>query len=328
MLRETLLRIAFEFHRIRDHAFKGHVFANYVRRDAAGAVRDALGDAADGLLVVGSPGKGNFAEIPWIAVFDPTVTSSATRGYYVVYLFAADGSRISLSLNQGTTAALAEYGSRYLDALRERAGVMRFRLADLAADLSALPIDLSAVGQLGRGYEAGHALGFEYGVDTLPDEAHLKRNLNKIVSSYLALTFRGGLDPALEPEALVAEFGLPAPGAGGNADLSLEEVRRYRLHMRIERNAKAAKLAKLHHGLVCQACSFDFAAIYGKLGEGYVEAHHRRPLASLQPGRAVTYDVATDFAVLCANSHRMARRMEDPSDIDGLRTVIDERRAG
>jgi 5-methylcytosine-specific restriction protein A len=132
MLREALARVAFEFKRIRREPFRGHPFAEFIRRDAAGAVQTALGNSTASLLVVGSPGKGNFAEIPWIAVFDSTVTTSATRGYYVVYLFSADGSRIALSLNQGTTAAFTEYGARYLDALRERAGVMRFRLAGQA----------------------------------------------------------------------------------------------------------------------------------------------------------------------------------------------------
>jgi 5-methylcytosine-specific restriction protein A len=148
-----------------------------------------------------------------------------------------------------------------------------------------------------------------------------------LVGLYLALTFRGGLDPAPEPAAVAAEFGLSGYGADGDSEPSLDEIRRYRLHMRIERNAKAAKLAKQHHGLICQACGFDFAAAYGELGEGYAEAHHRRPLASLEPGRAVRYDVAADFAVLCANCHRMAHRMADPSDVEGLRTLIEERRA-
>jgi len=30
---------------------------------------------------------------------------------------------------------------------------------------------------------------------------------------------------------------------------------------------------------------------------------------------AVTYDVAADFAVLCANCYRMIHRSDDPSDL-------------
>ncbi|MFC7737526.1 MrcB family domain-containing protein [Roseomonas sp. GCM10028921] len=324
MLREALARIAFEFRGIRRERFSGHPFGEFVRKSAAAEVRDALGDQGDSLVVKGSVGQGHFAEVPWIAVLDPTVTTSATRGYYVVYLFSADGARIVLSLNQGTTAAQNEYGARYLAALRERAGVMRFRLADQLEGVSSDPIDLAASGDLGKGYEAGHALGIEYDPGSLPSEGELWADLQRVVGYYLALTFRGGLDPALEPDAVSEEFGLPAVGGDGKVVPSLQEVRRYRLHMRIERNAKAARLAKQHHGLACQACGFDFEAVYGPLGVGYAEAHHRKPLASLEPGKAVRYDVATDFAVLCANCHRMAHRLPDPSDIEKLRTLITE----
>ena len=101
-------------------------------------------------------------------------------------------------------------------------------------------------------------------------------------------------------------------------------MRRYRLHMWIERNPRAAKLAKEYHGLECQTCGFDFRPVYGK---DYAEAHHRRPLASLEPGKPVRYDVATDFAVLCANCHRTIHRMDDPSDVDGIKRLIAGRMA-
>ena len=51
--------------------------------------------------------KGGWAEIPWVAVFDPVVTTSAMRGHYVVYLFSADMQRLYLSLNQGITRRAA-----------------------------------------------------------------------------------------------------------------------------------------------------------------------------------------------------------------------------
>jgi 5-methylcytosine-specific restriction enzyme MrcB-like protein len=38
----------------------------------------------------GSTGAGNITAAPWIALFDNRVTTSATTGYYVVYLFSTD----------------------------------------------------------------------------------------------------------------------------------------------------------------------------------------------------------------------------------------------
>jgi hypothetical protein len=71
--------------------------------------------------VKGSVGLGNWSETPWVGVFDPMVTESAQRGFYVVYLFRKDGSGVYLSLNQGTTAVQAEAKNRYLEVLADRA---------------------------------------------------------------------------------------------------------------------------------------------------------------------------------------------------------------
>lgn len=100
------------------------------------------------------------------------------------------------------------------------------------------------------------------------------------------------------------------------------EKRLYRLHLRQDRNPTAAQLAKRHHGFCCQACDFDFSRTYGSLGEGFIEAHHLRPLATLEKGSLGVYNVAKDFAVLCANCHRMIHRMEDPSDLRGFRALL------
>jgi 5-methylcytosine-specific restriction protein A len=100
------------------------------------------------------------------------------------------------------------------------------------------------------------------------------------------------------------------------------ERRRYRLHASIERNPRAAALAKRQHGLQCQACDLNFVDRYGPLGEGYIEVHHLRPLASLSDGDEVTYYVASDFAVLCANCHRMIHRQPEPSDLNALRAAL------
>ena len=65
----------------------------------------------------------------------------------------------------------------------------------------------------------------------------------------------------------------------------------------------------------------EFSERYGELGAGFIEAHHLVPFARLQ-GHAIPLDPVADFAVLCANCHRMAHRMNDPADIEGLRAVI------
>lgn len=60
-------------------------------------------------------------------------------------------------------------------------------------------------------------------------------------------------------------------------------------------------------GYNCQVCGISFEEIYGEIGRGYIEAHHLRSLASIK-GKKVAYDPKKDFAVLCANCHRMVHR--------------------
>jgi 5-methylcytosine-specific restriction enzyme B len=50
----------------------------------------------------GSIGVGEWAKVPWVAIMDRKITTSVSKGVYVVYLFAEDGSGVYLTLNQGT----------------------------------------------------------------------------------------------------------------------------------------------------------------------------------------------------------------------------------
>jgi 5-methylcytosine-specific restriction protein A len=251
MISEVLSRVLSEYPTAKGGPFGGSPLASYLRGEGALGVSRSLGEFGHGLLVEGSAGAGNWATVPWISVFDPVVTDSATRGYYVVYLFHAQQPRVFLSLNQGTTAVREEFGATTRDVLRGRAQLMRQRVSDYVAALPLTDIDLGSNARLPGDYVAGHALGIQYDLDALPTEGDLRRDLTAAVGAYRALTYRGGLDPSAEDEA---------PGVLESA--SLEEIRRYKLHRRIERNSRAAKLAKKHHGTRCQCCALNFGTLW------------------------------------------------------------------
>ncbi len=126
-------------------------------------------------------------------MFDPSVTTSATRGYYLVYLFPADRERVHLSLAQGTVAALREHGPRALDHLRASGDRLRERLSDFAERLPLASLSLGTAGELPEGYEVAHILGLSYGLDDLGDEARLRADLALGIEAYRALKARGGL---------------------------------------------------------------------------------------------------------------------------------------
>jgi 5-methylcytosine-specific restriction enzyme A len=317
-VRAVLEQILTEYHVAVNSPFGGNLLAQFIRRKAADAIVDALGDEGVGLIVQGSPGQGQWAAVPWISVFDPAITTGATRGYYVVYLFHAGRGVVHLSLNQGTTAVRDEFASKARVVLAERAELIRKRLFDFSDVLSTDAIDLGSDAGLPGDYVAGHALGATYTLADLPDEIVLRNDLRAAVSAYRALTYRGGMGGDLETHTELAnEFEI-------SSQSTITEIRRYSYHRKIERNSTAAKSAKRLHGTRCQACDLDFSERYGEIGSGFIEAHHLRPIASLTEGIPVQYDLASEFAVLCANCHRMIHRTSDHSDLAGFRENIRE----
>jgi 5-methylcytosine-specific restriction enzyme A len=318
-LLETLTRVLAEYPRARNEPLSGHSLGIFLRHEAATAVEEALGEHGAGLLVEGSAGAGNWAAVPWTSVFDPAITTSATHGYYAVYLFHVDKPIVHLSLNQGTTAVREEFGARAREILQDRADLMRKRVADYVDFLPINKIDLGSNARLPGDYAAGHALGVTYQLGTLPDEGKLRADLQNIARAYRALTYRGGIDADVDSHSEVTEeFGTPT-------GMSVTEIRKYVYHRKIERNRTAARQAKKFHGTRCQACTLDFGERYGQLGKGFIEAHHLRPIATLEEGVPVKYDVAADFAVLCSNCHRMIHRFPDPSNLANFRTIIIEK---
>lgn len=316
MLLASLNKIFDEYTSAKNEALKGHPLANHITFQAKEALIEAIGESNRSLLVAGSPGQGNWATVPWLAVFDPLVTPNATRGYYVVLLFHSERPIVHLSLNQGATAVIEEFGFKLaLDVLKDRAAMMRARLPDYEKQFGTKQIELGSNKSLPRAYEAGHIIGVSYSQDKMPSEGDLARDLRRIIEGYLALTFRGGIEPSIEAKGQINEDEL-------SIQMTLMETRRYRMHKKIERNSTASKAAKKIHGHRCQACDLDFTEAYGEIGKGYIEAHHLKPMSSLEEGKAVEYNVEKDFAVLCANCHRMIHRYSNPGDLDAFRKIL------
>ena len=57
--------------------------------------------------------------------------------------------------------------------------------------------------------------------------------------------------------------------------------------------------------LHCEVCNFSYLKTYGKIGAGFIECHHLDPLGERIAG---TKTGIKDYAMLCANCHRMVHR--------------------
>jgi 5-methylcytosine-specific restriction enzyme A len=263
----------------------------------------------------GSHGVGNWSAVPWFAVFEPNITTSAMRGYYVVYLFSADMRRIYLSMNQGATKVKEEFGRQALDILKLRAGLMKARVPEFKRRFSADLINLASSDDLPRGYEAGHAFGKSYDLPLTLSEATLAQDLVDIVKLYLEIINRGGL---MLPSETVDEVDQDEAAN----DWTVSERPRYRQHRKLERSSGVSKKVKQTHGTVCQGCSLEFAKKYGPVGEGYIEAHHLTPISELPKELKTDLNIKEHFAVLCANCHRIMHRKNGPKTIQELKAII------
>ncbi|MBU6418248.1 MAG: DUF3578 domain-containing protein [Proteobacteria bacterium] len=304
-LRESFERILNEYTVASQENFVRHKLANFIRSNLRDDVAFAIGES-DRLLIKGSAGQGTWARGPWVGIFDKLVTSSAQNGYYPVYLFREDMTGLYLSLNQGMTEAKKLYKADAKTALKSRAAHFRAMLGKEIHDYPELNIDLRSSDSTNDTafYEAGNICAKLYPLGHLPNETQLVSDLLNMIQLY---------DLLIQGET---NSGVSNTTKEGDepSEMTYEDATRFRMHKRIERNASLAKSVKKLHGYICQVCDIDFEIIYGEIGKEYIEAHHLKPLASLK-GKRVAMDPAKDFAVLCANCHRMIHRSGCVDDI-------------
>lgn len=296
-----------EYPKAMKEPIKENEVANFIRNDIPEYISKIIG-SNERFIIEGSPGKGNWAGVPWVAVLDRFITETVQDGYYVVYLVKEDFSGIYLSLNQGVTTVQKQYGSDAKEALEIRAKNYAARIGKIPKGITPGSIDLACVGKskLGPLYEVGSILSFYYLADNLPDDEHLASDLKNILSLYYSLSKKETqlfIDNELEDD----EVGLET-----------EDLKKIRVHKRIERNQKLSSKVKKLKGYTCEACGFKFTKMYGEIGEKFIEAHHLQPLHTLV-GENVTLDPIKDFAVLCSNCHKMIHRSEFVSAVAEFR---------
>ena len=296
MLRNVLSRFRDDCAAASLEPLKGNAFAHYARNDAAEIIKTAI-DRPD-LKVTVSVGQGNWAQIPWIGIFNPEITTTATNGIYVVYLFSKDLTKAFLCQGQGVTSVKDEFGKEQKPELLRRADLIRSRVPEYKSSFNSGTVELGGTSQLAKSYEPAVAYFKEYDLGKIPNNEKLNNDLMETVNLYDLLVSRGGTDNI----QTFSHF------ASDDEETTIKEQRQYVRHSRIERNSSAAKIVKQLLGVICMGCGFDFKRVYGDLGTDYIEAHHLTPLNELPEGKPVSMDPTQDFAVLCSNCHRMVHR--------------------
>jgi hypothetical protein len=148
-----------------------------------------------GMEVEGSDGAGSKNRVPWVRLYDPRLSPNAKEGWYVVFLFAADGSAVFLSLNQGTRKSMNVPIDPEL--LHERVTEARAKLSGPEIKLEGLlqTIDLRDPGDKGPSYEHGNTYAIRYENDDIPQDATILYDTSRLLD-LLRVLYTSAVPPA------------------------------------------------------------------------------------------------------------------------------------
>jgi len=95
-----------------------------------------------------------------------------------------------------------------------------------------------------------------------------------------------------------------------------------RLHLVRERSlALVRSFKRTLRDFQCSVCSFNFEQVYGEIGRDFIEAHHTKPVASLEENERVS---VKDLLAVCSNCHRMLHRRVPVLTVDELKAHLAE----
>ena len=267
--------------------YKEHPLAQSIRDEGKKIIESILPVGFNDYKVAGSAGIGQWARIPWVSIYNLSITDTATKGYYVVYLIPSGSNKIILGLAQSYEEAKKEYKSKSDSMLNKQADIMRMKIPEFEQFFQSTIPEIEVSGTLD--YRNGHVYHLEYDSRNLPSDEQLKLDLENILNAYEALFNRGGRDS--DNFSISEEI---------SDTISIHESHKKKVHSSIERpSSSVIKKIKKKLGYECMACGFNFEEIYGKTGTEYIEAHHLTPIADLKEGESRTI-TDKDFAVLCS----------------------------
>src|SRR5436305_3796572 len=164
--------------------------------------------------------------------------------------------------------------------------------------------------------EAGRAF-LQTNIDALEYLFSGDFNYDDVQSSFVDLTKIG------EPKQKILIY---------DENLVIEEgTRRVRNVQVYERSKKLREAAinryTIKGHLECSVCSFDFSAVYGERGKGYIEIHHQTPIFQYEDQDTAKFleQALQNVAPLCSNCHRMIHREKNaPMPVEELRQLIEQ----
>ena len=219
-MREVIEKMLNDYVPAKSEPFTGHPLGAYFRNDIPRILYDTgLVDSND-YLITGSVGQGNWAMVPWVCIFDRSITTSATRGVYIVYLLEKNGNSLYLTFNQGCTEIRNSHSKR------ETIRIMREKAAEIVRKIDSRGFRTDESINLGDGltdlgelYQKGTIFYKEYRKDAIPNETELQDDLAKMMDIYREYV-RDNTTEEVEPQ----ETDETPERLGGEEELTVKET--------------------------------------------------------------------------------------------------------
>ena len=121
-MRTIVEKVIGEYAKARTESFSGHPLGVFFRNEIPRRIYNTGIVNERTHLVTGSTGQGVWVDSAWFAIFDRSITTSARKGVYIVYLLSKDGNTLYLTFNQGCEDIRASHSKKEtISIMRERA---------------------------------------------------------------------------------------------------------------------------------------------------------------------------------------------------------------
>lgn len=211
----------------RKEEFAGHLVGDLVRNVIPKTLYESLVDDSR-YSIKGSIGQSNWAIIPWIGIFDRSISAKTTEGVYIVYLLSEDGERLYLTLNQGCavlqkklkTKGAASELRRIAKNISDQIGCGSFEAkedVDLGENISSLQ----------KLYEDGTICYRRYDRGSLPSEEVLLLDLQEMIDIYAQYANKRYLLESTGSVLATDSSGSGEYGEDYSEKVVLEEIKQY-----------------------------------------------------------------------------------------------------
>jgi 5-methylcytosine-specific restriction enzyme A len=325
-LRDTLFKFGTEFQAERSRTITnpkkpsippGNTLAKWISREIPKIFEEIFQKELDGFQVHASAGDGQWVSAPWIAILHPKVSLqpngrvSPQCGYYPVYAADKEEKFIMFSLGQGEYNIRINFPKDVDHKLIDGAINLRKKVPEYKANfinVSKINLDRKATNKKSERWVKSCAFGKIYKIKKLPTEEELKKDLIEMMKLFKLAIERGGVIEGTSNKIYIDQDHQTSTEKAMQKHITKEN------EIVIKTDPKFINKLKKDCDYTCQACGLKYEKIYGNYSKkkDFIEAHHIEPKFKVKKKAEINKKMsrsAKDFAMLCANCHRMIHRM-------------------